>query len=274
MRALASSGAIPWVFRDICVRLPAAAPFYSIRQGPRSYGHAPATGSEFAFARARTFHGSVCAGTRPGKAGAARTGRRQLACPRVGDRRCAAWIDGGESVACPSTTSGTRTPIIYCLDVEKYQDANGDGIGDFEGLMRRLDYLAGPRRHLRLAPAVLSVAEPRQRLRRQRLLRRPRPKHGSLGDFVEFMNHADALGIRVIVDLVVNHTSDRLARGSSRRAPTRSRLYRDWYVWADERPEESQRGHRLSRASRRRPGRSTTGRASTTSTASTITSRT
>ena len=34
-----------------------------------------------------------------------------------------------------------KNAIIYCLDVEKYQDANGDGIGDFEGLMRRLAYL-------------------------------------------------------------------------------------------------------------------------------------
>src|SRR5262245_41217121 len=36
-----------------------------------------------------------------------------------------------------------KNAVIYCLDVEKYQDANGDGVGDFEGLMRRLDYLAG-----------------------------------------------------------------------------------------------------------------------------------
>ena len=36
-----------------------------------------------------------------------------------------------------------KNAIIYCLDVEKYQDANGDGVGDFEGLMRRLDYLQG-----------------------------------------------------------------------------------------------------------------------------------
>ena len=36
-----------------------------------------------------------------------------------------------------------KNAVIYCLDVEKYQDANGDGIGDFEGLMRRLDYLQG-----------------------------------------------------------------------------------------------------------------------------------
>jgi glycosidase len=36
-----------------------------------------------------------------------------------------------------------KSAILYCLDVEKYQDANGDGVGDFEGLMRRLDYLQG-----------------------------------------------------------------------------------------------------------------------------------
>ena len=36
-----------------------------------------------------------------------------------------------------------KNAVIYCLDVEKFQDANGDGVGDFEGLMRRLDYLAG-----------------------------------------------------------------------------------------------------------------------------------
>ena len=36
-----------------------------------------------------------------------------------------------------------RNAVIYCLDLGKYQDANGDGIGDLEGLSRRLDYLAG-----------------------------------------------------------------------------------------------------------------------------------
>jgi hypothetical protein len=67
-----------------------------------------------------------------------------------------------------------KNAVIYCLDVEKYQDANGDGVGDFEGLMRRLDYLQGLGVNVRMAAAVLSFAQPRQRIRRRRFLRRAR----------------------------------------------------------------------------------------------------
>src|SRR5262249_41018403 len=99
-----------------------------------------------------------------------------------------------------------KSSVIYCLDVEKYQDANGDGVGDFEGLMRRLDYLQGLGvTCLWLQPFYPSpnrdngydVAD----------FYNIHDKHGSLGDFVEFMSRADSLGIRVIADLVVNHTS-------------------------------------------------------------------
>src|SRR5215472_17306310 len=93
-----------------------------------------------------------------------------------------------------------KNAVIYCLSVSTYQDANGDGIGDFEGLMRRLDYLQG------LGVTCVWL---------QPFYKSPNrdngydvtdydsihDKHGSLGDFVEFMNRADALGILVIVDL-------------------------------------------------------------------------
>src|SRR5678809_1777304 len=60
-------------------------------------------------------------------------------------------------------------------------------------------------------------------------------KHGSLGDFVNFINHAEALGLRVIVDLVANHTSvDCPWFQDARRSP--HSFYRDWYVWSDIRP--------------------------------------
>jgi maltose alpha-D-glucosyltransferase/alpha-amylase len=133
-----------------------------------------------------------------------------------------------------------KNAVIYCLDVEKYQDANGDGIGDFDGLMRRLDYLAG-------LGATCVWLQPFY----------PSPnrdngydvsdyygihdKHGSLGDFVNFMNHADKLGLRVIVDLVVNHTSIDCPWFQAARLDPRSR-YRDWYVWADERPTHHKEG--------------------------------
>jgi maltose alpha-D-glucosyltransferase / alpha-amylase len=133
-----------------------------------------------------------------------------------------------------------KTSIIYCLDVEKYQDANGDGVGDFEGLMRRLDYLQGLGvTCLWLQPFYDSpnrdngydVAD----------FYSIHQKHGSLGDFVEFMNRAEALGIRVIVDLVVNHTSNACPWFQHARLDEHS-FYRDWYVWADSRPKDHAEG--------------------------------
>ena len=130
--------------------------------------------------------------------------------------------------------------IVYCLDVEKYLDANGDGVGDFEGLMRKLDYLAGIGvTCLWLQPFYPSpnrdngydVAD----------YYGVHPKHGSLGDFVEFMNYAHALGLRVIVDLVVSHTSIEHPWFQAARSDPRS-PYRDWYVWSTERPRNHAEG--------------------------------
>jgi maltose alpha-D-glucosyltransferase/alpha-amylase len=133
-----------------------------------------------------------------------------------------------------------KNAVIYCLDVEKYQDANGDGVGDFEGLMRRLDYLAGlgatcvwlqpfygsPNRDNGYDVSDYYAVHER---------------HGSLGDFVNFIDHARALGLRVIVDLVVNHTSvDSPWFQQARESP--KSVYRDWYVWADQRPKDHKKG--------------------------------
>ena len=65
-----------------------------------------------------------------------------------------------------------KNALVYSLDVETFMDANGDGVGDFEGLMRRLDYLESLGVDVALARAVPALAEPRQRLRHRRLLRR------------------------------------------------------------------------------------------------------
>ena len=116
-----------------------------------------------------------------------------------------------------------KNAVIYCLDVEKFQDANGDGVGDFEGLMRRLDYLAG----LGVTCVWLQpfyVSPNRDNGYDVADYYNVHDKHGSLGDFVNFMNHAKALGMRVIVDLVVNHTSIDCP-GSSPRAPTSTRSF-------------------------------------------------
>ena len=133
-----------------------------------------------------------------------------------------------------------KNAVIYCLNVEKYMDADGDGVGDFEGLSRRLDYLAG----LGVTCVWLQPFYPspnRDNGYDVTDYYGIHPKHGSLGEFVEFMNHAQSLGIRVIIDLVVNHTSkDHPWFQSARRSP-RSR-HRDWYVWSDTRPADYNKG--------------------------------
>jgi maltose alpha-D-glucosyltransferase/alpha-amylase len=133
-----------------------------------------------------------------------------------------------------------KNAVIYCLDVEKYQDANGDGIGDFEGLMRRLDYLAGlGATCVWLQPFYASPN--RDNGYDVTDYYAVNSRHGSLGDFVNFMNHAEALGIRVIVDLVVNHSSIDSPWYQSARSDPKS-FFRDWYVWADQRPRDHKSG--------------------------------
>ena len=100
-----------------------------------------------------------------------------------------------------------KNSIIYCLSVGTYMDANGDGVGDFRGLMRRLDYLHG----LGVTAIWLMPFQPSS-------LRDGGyditdyygvdPRYGTLGDFVEFAHGCRQRGIRVLIDLVVNHTSD------------------------------------------------------------------
>jgi maltose alpha-D-glucosyltransferase/alpha-amylase len=133
-----------------------------------------------------------------------------------------------------------KNAIIYCLDVEKFIDANGDGVGDFDGLTRKLDYLAG----LGVTCLWLQPFYPSPNLDNGYDVSDfygVHPKHGTLGTFVEFMNHAEQLGIRVVVDLVVNHTSNRhpwfLAARKDPNSP-----YRDYYVWSKKRPADHDKG--------------------------------
>jgi maltose alpha-D-glucosyltransferase/alpha-amylase len=133
-----------------------------------------------------------------------------------------------------------KNAVIYCLDVEKYVDGNEDGVGDFAGLTRRLDYLAG------LGITCLWLQPFYQSPNRDNGYDVSdyyaiHPKLGTFGDFVDFMNHAEQIGIRVIVDLVVNHTSERHAWFQSARKRPDS-PYRDWYLWSKTRPSDYNKG--------------------------------
>jgi maltose alpha-D-glucosyltransferase/alpha-amylase len=133
-----------------------------------------------------------------------------------------------------------KNAVVYCLSVETFMDANGDGCGDFEGLTRRLDYLSGLGvSTVWLMPFQTSpgrddgydVAD----------YYNVDPRFGTLGDFVEFTHAAAQRGMRVLIDLVVNHTSDQHPWFQQARRDRNSK-YHDWYVWADRKPPRANDG--------------------------------
>ncbi len=133
-----------------------------------------------------------------------------------------------------------KNAVVYCLSVETFMDSNGDGVGDFQGLQRRLDYLAGLGiTAIWLMPFQTSPG--RDDGYDVSDYYNVDPRYGTLGDFVEFTHGAKQRGIRVLIDLVVNHTSDEHPWFKEARADKDSR-YRDWYVWSKTKPENADEG--------------------------------
>ena len=133
-----------------------------------------------------------------------------------------------------------KNAVVYCLSVETFMDSNGDGVGDFEGLQRRLDYLAGLGvTAIWLMPFQTSPG--RDDGYDVSDYYNVDPRYGTLGDFVEFTHGAKQRGIRVLIDLVVNHTSDEHPWFKEARADKKSR-YRDWYVWSKTKPAAADEG--------------------------------
>jgi trehalose synthase len=128
-----------------------------------------------------------------------------------------------------------KNAVVYCLDVETFLDWDGDGVGDLAGLNQRIDYLAD----LGVTCLWLMPIYPtpdRDDGYDITDFYGVDPRLGNHGDLVELIRTAKDRGMRVIVDLVVNHTSDKHPWFRSARA-SRSSPYRDWYVWADDPPE-------------------------------------
>jgi maltose alpha-D-glucosyltransferase/alpha-amylase len=133
-----------------------------------------------------------------------------------------------------------KNAVVYCLHVGTFMDSNGDGSGDFEGLMRRLDYLAG------LGVNCLWLMPFQKSPRRDdgydiSDYYQVDDCFGTLGDFVDFTHEAKQRGIRVMIDLVVNHTSDQHPWFQEARRDRKSK-YHDYYLWADKKPKDAEKG--------------------------------
>jgi maltose alpha-D-glucosyltransferase / alpha-amylase len=133
-----------------------------------------------------------------------------------------------------------KNAVVYCLSVATYMDANGDGIGDFKGLVRRLDYLQGmgitaiwlmPFQSSPCRDDGYDIAD----------YYNVDPRYGTLGDFVEFTRGCRQRGIRVLIDLVVNHTSNEHPWFRHACSDPKSK-YREWYVWSQKRPKDASFG--------------------------------
>jgi maltose alpha-D-glucosyltransferase / alpha-amylase len=130
--------------------------------------------------------------------------------------------------------------VVYCLDIDSYADSDGDGIGDIRGLIGRLDYLA----RLGVTCLWLNPIHPspsRDDGYDVTDFYTVDPRFGTLGDFAELLHLANNRGIKVIIDLVVNHTSDQHPWFQSARSSPDS-PYRDWFVWSAEAPPDRFQG--------------------------------
>ena len=133
-----------------------------------------------------------------------------------------------------------KNAIVYSMDVETFYDADGDGVGDIQGLARRIDYLADlgitclwlmpfyPSPDRDDGYDVMDYYGVDERL-------------GNHGQFVELVRLAHDRGIKVIADLVINHTSDQHPwfKASRREKDPEKNYYRDFYVWRPDDPGDT-----------------------------------
>ncbi|HWS32717.1 MAG TPA: alpha-amylase family protein [Actinoplanes sp.] len=130
--------------------------------------------------------------------------------------------------------------VVYCLDIDSFADSDGDGCGDIRGLIGRLDYLA----RLGINCLWLNPIHPspgKDDGYDVSDFYNVDPRLGTLGDFAELLHQAGNRGIKVIIDLVVNHTSDQHPWFQSARSSPDS-PYRDWFVWSETEPADRNQG--------------------------------
>ncbi len=138
----------------------------------------------------------------------------------------------GNVVLAPSSSGWYKDAVIYEVHVRAFHDGNGDGVGDFRGLIEKLDYL----QELGVTALWLLPFYPSP-LRDDGYdisdYRQVHPSYGSLRDFRLFLREAHRRGIRVITELVLAHTSDEHPWFQRARLAKPGSVHRDFYVWSD-----------------------------------------
>jgi alpha-amylase len=127
--------------------------------------------------------------------------------------------------------------VFYEIDLRSFYDSNSDGIGDFNGLIEKLDYLndgdPNTTTDLGVTGIWLKPIHPSPSTHGYDVTDyyAVNPQYGSMDDFRRLVDEAHSRGIRVIIDLVINHTSNQhpwFIQSQDAQSP-----YRDWYIWAD-----------------------------------------
>lgn len=139
----------------------------------------------------------------------------------------------------PSETWWNKV-VFYEIFVRSFKDSDGDGIGDFQGLISQLDYLndGDPETDtdlgiggIWLMPIMPSPSYHGYDVTNYQTVN---PDYGSLADFKQLLDECHKRGIRVVIDFVVNHTSNVHPWFLQSQDPSSS--FRDWYVWEDKNP--------------------------------------
>ncbi len=136
--------------------------------------------------------------------------------------------------AAPSPTAEPQLPwqrraVFYEIFVRSFNDSNGDGIGDFNGITQKLDYLQS----LGVTAIWLMPIHPSPTYHGYDVLNyyAVNPQYGTLDDFKHLLSAAHEKGIRIIIDLVLNHTSSRNPWFAAAASVPQS-TYHDYYVWS------------------------------------------
>lgn len=147
--------------------------------------------------------------------------------------------NGGEKAATADAVDPQPSTVFYEVFVRSFADSNGDGIGDFKGLTGKLDYLNDGNpdtdTDLGIGGIWLMPINPSPSYHGYDVTdyRNINPDYGTLDDFRTFLDEAHQRGIKVIMDLVVNHTSKEHP-WFTQSATDKNSPYRDWYVWAED----------------------------------------